>query len=102
MEDWLLPLHQGRTEAAWDAFVTRYRRLIFATIRHYSQDYDDGMDLFARVCEGLQADQMRRLRVRAEETAPRAQFSTWLVAGVRHMGVDRDRNSNRLNSSHTL
>jgi len=34
MEDWLLPLQQGRTEAAWDAFVTRYRRLIFATIRH--------------------------------------------------------------------
>ena len=88
MEDWLLPLQQGRTEAAWDAFVTRYRRLIFATIRHYTQDYDDGMDLFARVCERLQADQMRRLRVRAEETAPRAQFSTWLVAVVRHMVVD--------------
>jgi len=88
MEDWLLPLQQGRTEAAWDAFVTRYRRLIFATIRHYTQDYDDGMDLFARVCERLQADQMRRLRVRAEDPAPRAQFSTWLVAVVRHMVVD--------------
>ena len=39
---------KGEPEAAWDAFVTRYRRLIFATIRHYTQDYDDGMDLFAR------------------------------------------------------
>ncbi len=88
MEDWLLPLQQGRTEAAWDAFVTRYRRLIFATIRHYTQDHDDGMDLFAQVCERLQADQMRRLRVRGEDPAPRAQFSTWLVAVVRHLVVD--------------
>jgi RNA polymerase sigma factor (sigma-70 family) len=88
MEDWLLPLQQGRTEAAWDAFVTRYRRLIFATIRHYTQDYDDGMELFVRVCEKLRADDMQRLRVRAEDPAPRAQFSTWLVAVVRHTVVD--------------
>jgi len=88
MEDWLLPLQQGRIEVAWDAFLTRYRRLIFATIRHYTQDYDDGMDLFAHVCERLRADEMRRLRARAEDPAPRAQFSTWLVAVVRHIVVD--------------
>lgn len=88
MEDWLLPLQQGRIEAAWDKFVARYRRLIFATIRHYTRDHDDGMDLFAHVCEKLRADGMRRLRVRAAEPAPRAQFSTWLVTVVRHLVVD--------------
>jgi len=28
----------GRPDAAWDAFVDRYRRLMFAAIRHYAQD----------------------------------------------------------------
>jgi hypothetical protein len=37
MQDWAAELQQGRPEAAWDLFVSRYRRLIFATIRHYAQ-----------------------------------------------------------------
>ena len=72
MEDWLLPLQQGQPDVAWDRFLSRYRRLIFASIRHYTQDYDDGMDLFAHVCEQLGADGMRRLRVRAEDPSPPA------------------------------
>ena len=87
MEDWLSPLQQGHTDAAWDAFLARYRRLIFASIRHYTQDYDDGMELFAHVCERLHADGMARLRTRAETTG-RARYSTWLVAVVRHLTVD--------------
>jgi RNA polymerase sigma factor (sigma-70 family) len=87
MEDWLPPLQQGRTEVAWDAFLSRYRGLVFATIRHYTRDYDDGMDLFAHVCEKLRADGMGRLRARAE-TPGRARFSTWLVVVVRHLAVD--------------
>jgi DNA-directed RNA polymerase specialized sigma24 family protein len=88
MEDWLAPLQQGRPEVAWERFLTRYRRLIFASIRHYTRDYDDGMDLFAHVCGKLREDDMRRLRRRAEEANPRAQLSTWLVAVVRHLAVD--------------
>jgi RNA polymerase sigma factor (sigma-70 family) len=88
MEDWLSPLQQGHPDEAWDAFLTRYRRLIFASIRHYTQDYDDGMDLFAHACERLRADEMQRLRTRAEEPDPRARFSTWLVTVVRHLVVD--------------
>ena len=88
MEDWVPPLQQGQLEVAWDRFLARYRRLIFASIRHYTQDYDDGMDLFAHVCEKLRADGMRRLRLRAEDSDPRARFSTWLVAVVRHLVVD--------------
>jgi len=30
MEDWVVELQGGRPEAAWDRFLERYRRLIFA------------------------------------------------------------------------
>lgn len=43
-------------EAASDLFLDRYRRLIFAAIRHYAQDHDDVMDVFARACEALRED----------------------------------------------
>ena len=92
MENWLAPLQEGQPEVAWDRFLARYRRLIFASIRHYTLDYDDGMELFAHVCEKLHADGMRRLRVRAESPHPHARFSTWLVAVVRHLVVDWFRN----------
>lgn len=38
MEDWMAELQAGRPEVAWDRFLDRYRRLIFAAIRHYAQD----------------------------------------------------------------
>ncbi|MGH7579474.1 MAG: RNA polymerase sigma factor [Gemmatimonadales bacterium] len=88
MEDWFLPLQEGQPDVAWDRFLSRYRRLIFASIRHYTQDYDDGMEVFAHVCERLRADGMGRLRRRAEDPRPRAQFSTWLVTVVRHAAID--------------
>lgn len=88
MEAWLPALLQGQTEAAWDQFLARYRRLIFAAIRHYTHAHDDGMDVFAELCGRLRADDMRRLRMRAEDPQPRAQFSTWLVAVVRNHAID--------------
>ncbi len=75
-------------ERAWDLFLTRYRRLIFAAIRHYVQAPDDVMDVFARVCERLREDEMRRLRSYFEQPTHRARFSTWLVAVVRNLTVD--------------
>ena len=62
MDAWVAELHQGRFDAAWDLFLDRYRRLIFAAIRHCAQDYDDVMDIFARACEALREDRLRRLR----------------------------------------
>ena len=59
MEDWVAELQQGRPEPAWDMFLSRYRRIVFAAIRHYAQDYDDVMDVFARVCEALREDDLR-------------------------------------------
>ena len=88
MEDWAAELQQGRPEAAWDLFLDRYRRLIFAAIRHYAQDYDDVMDVFARACEALRADGLRKLRVYVQQPDHQARFSTWLVTVVRHLTVD--------------
>lgn len=96
-EDWAAELRQGQPDRAWDLFVTRYRRLIFAAIRHYAQDYDEVMDVFARVCEALREDDLRRLRSWVEAPTHRARFSTWLVTVVRHLTIDwfRERDGRR-------
>lgn len=88
MEDWMAQLERGAGESAWDLFLSRYRRLIFATIRHYAQDYDEVMDVFARVCESLREDDMRRLRSYLDQKDHRARFSTWLVTVVRNLTID--------------
>ena len=88
MEAWLVELEAGRQEAAWDAFLDRYRRLVFAAINHYVHDHDDVMDAFTWVCEGLRKDDFRRLRRYAAEPSHRARFTTWLVTVVRHLCVD--------------
>jgi len=46
------------------------------------------MDVFARVCEALREDDLRRLRSWAEQPQHRARFTTWLVTVVRHLTVD--------------
>lgn len=88
MEDWVAELQRGRSDVAWDLFLDRYRRLVFAAIRHYAQDYDDVMDVFARVCETLREHDLRRLRVYVEQPDHSARFSTWLVTVVRHVTID--------------
>src|SRR5438128_3632330 len=88
VEGWAAELASGKPDAAWDLFLDRYRRLIFAAIRHYAQDYDDVMDVFARVCEALREGDLRRLRAYAAQPDHRARFSTWLVTVVRHLTVD--------------
>ena len=87
-EDWATELRRGAVDRAWDLFLGRYRRLIFAAIRHYAQDYDDVMDVFARVCEALRADDYRRLRSYVDRQDHQARFSTWLVTVVRNLTVD--------------
>src|SRR5690242_3741452 len=88
VEEWVAHLKEGRPDPAWDAFLARYRRLIFAAIRHYARDYDDVMDVFARICEALREDDLRRLRGYVDEPEHRARFSTWLVTVIRHITVD--------------
>src|SRR5687768_6572608 len=89
VEPWRAQLSDGDSTAAWDAFIHRYQRLIIATIRHVARDHDDVMDVFARVCEALRADDLARLR--RFDDAPeqrRARFSTWLVAVVHNITID--------------
>jgi RNA polymerase sigma factor (sigma-70 family) len=88
MDPWVGELERGHREAAWDLFVERYRRLIFSAIHHYAQDYDDVMDIFARVCEALREDDLRRLRCYLQQPVHHARFSTWLVAVVRNLTID--------------
>ena len=88
MEGWAAALEVGRPDAAWDLFLDRYRRLIFAAIRHYAQDYDEVMDVFAQVCDALREDDLRRLRSYTDQRDHRARFSTWLVTVVRNLTVD--------------
>ena len=88
MDDWMAELRRGNSDAAWDLLLDRYRRLIFAAIRHYAQDYDDVMDVFARVCESLREDDLRRLRAYIAQSDHRASFSTWLVTVVRNLTID--------------
>lgn len=88
MEDWSVALDQGDTPVAWDLFVSRYRRLILAAIRHYAQDYDEVMDVFAWVCESLRKNDLQRLRTYQAHSPHRARFSTWLVTVVRHLTID--------------
>ena len=88
MAEWSDELRGGSPEAAWDDFITRYRPLVFATIQHYARDYDDVMDVFARVCQALREDDMRRLRTWLEQPNHTARFTTWLVAVVRNITID--------------
>jgi RNA polymerase sigma factor (sigma-70 family) len=88
MEPWLAKLEEGDADGAWERFLERYRRLIFATIRHYADDYDDVMDVFTQVCEALRADDLAILRRYGSEPSHSARFSTWLVVVVRNQVVD--------------
>src|SRR5438046_7924318 len=88
LDPWVAELRRGRTVAAWDLFLDQYRRLIFKAIRHYAQDYDDVMDVFAHVCEALRDADLKRLRSYFDRPSHSARFSTWLVTVVRHLTVD--------------
>jgi RNA polymerase sigma factor (sigma-70 family) len=88
VDAWVAELQRGDSAAAWDQFLERYRRLIFAAIRHYAQDYDDVMDVFAQVCEALRVDDLKRLRCYIAQPTHSARFSTWLVTVVRNLTVD--------------
>lgn len=88
MDAWIAPLSAGNAEEAWDLFIGQYRRLIFATIRRYTTDPDDVMDVFAHVCEAVRANEFARLRRYAERFDPRRSFGTLLCAAVYNLMID--------------
>jgi len=86
MEEWRAKLAAGDSQGAWDAFITRYRRLITGTIRRTVIERDDIAEVFAEICAALSTDDMALLKRHAQEGA--ATFSTWLVTVVHHRAVD--------------
>lgn len=86
MEMWRAKLAAGDSEAAWDLFIARYRRLIFAVIRRTLDDDDDVSDVFAEVCGDLCADDLALLARHTD--SGKARFSTWLVTVVHHRTID--------------
>jgi RNA polymerase sigma factor (sigma-70 family) len=94
VESWIAPLLAGRPEAAWDLFIDRYRRLIFAAIRRYTTDPDDVMDVFAHVCEQLRENDFGRLRRYAAQSDSTRKFSTWLCAVIHNLTIDWIRHRN--------
>ena len=88
MEPWRARLNESDSVAAWDLFIEHYRRLIFATIKVLARDHDDMLDVFARVCETLRADDLARLRRFTDAEGQGARLSTWLVTVVRNQTID--------------
>lgn len=87
-DGWLDALQAGDADAAWDSFIAQYRRLIFATIRHYARDHDDVMDAFAHVCTALHENGLARVQRYWDRPTHTARFSSWLVTVVRHQVID--------------
>ena len=87
-ETWIEKLDQGDGEAAWDLLLEQYHRLISATVRHYGKSYDDVMDMFAYVCDGLREDDFARLRKFTAIPEGQVRFTTWIVAVIRNLAID--------------
>lgn len=80
--------HSSR-EAAWDAFVRDYSRLLFHVARSLGGDRDAVMDRYAWVLEQLHQDDCRRLRAYVPDG--RTKFSTWLTVVARRLCLDHYR-----------
>ena len=99
MESWRVRLSGGDAAAAWDEFITAYRPLILATIRHTTSDYDVVMDVFAHICGEFAINNLARLTAFDKRSTHTAKFSSWLVVVVRNETIDwlrkHDRHSNK-------
>ena len=73
-------------DAAWQAFVLRYSRLLLHTVHSHSRGYDDAMDRYTLVLERLRQDDCRRLRLYLADG--RTTFPTWLVVVTNRLCVD--------------
>jgi RNA polymerase sigma factor (sigma-70 family) len=82
----LLAADDAARDAAWDAFVASYSRLMLHIARTIMMTRDDAMDAYAHVLERLRCDDCRVLR--GYEADGRSKFTTWLAVVTRRMCVD--------------
>lgn len=73
-------------DAAWDAFIARYSRLLAMIAREYGGNHDDAMDRYAVILERLREDECRRLRAWTRDR--RSALTTWLGVIARRACVD--------------
>jgi RNA polymerase sigma factor (sigma-70 family) len=76
-------------DAAWQAFVDEYSRLILHVSRSQTASYDAALDRYTHVLEQLRSNDLRRLRGYVADG--RGKFTTWLVVVARRLGIDQDR-----------
>ena len=76
-------------EAAWEAFVGEFSKILLHATRHGSSSYDETMDRYAYALDQLRSDDCRRLR--AFSANGRAEFPTWLFVVTRRLCVDHHR-----------
>jgi RNA polymerase sigma factor (sigma-70 family) len=82
----LLEADASARDAAWEAFVASYSRLLLHLARTVMMTRDDAMDAYAHVLERLRCDDYRVLR--GYEPDGRSKFATWLAVVTRRMCVD--------------
>jgi len=87
--DLLERLFSGRVDSAWSEFLARYSPLILHVIRRHEADHDRAAECFIHVCGALSDAGFRRLRSYRPDGP--ARFSTWLMAVVANLCVDRRR-----------
>ena len=75
--------------AAWDAFVARYSRLLLVIAREPGGTHDDVMDRYTVTLSRLRDDDFRRLRIWAGDR--RSAITTWLAVIARRAGLDEIR-----------
>lgn len=95
VDTWRVRLSGGDASAAWDDFITAYRPLILATIRHTISDYDVVMDVFAHICGEFSINNLARLTAYDKRSTHTAKFSSWLVVVVRNETIDWLRKNDR-------
>lgn len=82
----LLAAGDGHEDAAWQAFVERYSRLLLHAVHRTASHYDQAMDRYAFVLERLREDDCRRLRAYSPDGG--GSFATWLVVVARRLCED--------------
>lgn len=72
-------IHKNRHKG-WTGFLEQYSQTILQTIKRFSFDYDETMEIYVYTCEKLAENSCSRLKqFRGEGQHGKSYFSTWLI-----------------------
>ncbi|GEM_PF-1485362 len=67
----------------WRLFLDQFSETILRTIRRFSFDYDESMEIYVNICEKLSENNFSRLKqFRGEGQGGHCTFPTWLITTV--------------------